>query len=190
MTGTNTSGNAYSRRNKLLKELGYEDYQSYRESSIWLMARQSVLVNGAECISCFKPAEHVHHLEYDLDTLQGKTFDRLVPVCNSCHYVAEFDAHGNKRSLGRTNEALMTICRANGKSPGKLATVLKEPISESPKVWTPRRNSTAKKKGKSRQYRCKKCNKLHTIIARYVSMTACSSCKKRHGMIRVKGPGR
>lgn len=89
---------AYSRRNKLVRKLGYLSYQDYLTSHLWRGIRRAVLSANPSCEFCGNPATQVHHSRYTLRNLRGTSLKRLHSVCASCHRLGEFTCAGQKLS--------------------------------------------------------------------------------------------
>ncbi len=103
---------AYQQRNNNLKSLGYESYAAYLESDLWKSIRKRVLKRDRHiCFGCGKTACQVHHRNYEIDVLQGKSLGPLVSICHGCHESIELDRFGNKISLKAANGRLKAIRR-------------------------------------------------------------------------------
>jgi len=78
-----------------LKLLGFKRYRDYLQSPLWKSIRRPIVVRANwMCESCQAvPMDVVHHLDYTLETLQGKNPLSLIAVCDPCH--DEF--HSKKR---------------------------------------------------------------------------------------------
>lgn len=98
---------AYRKRDLRLLELGFESYAAYRQSVIWSEIRQRVLDrDGGMCTCCMvKPAKHVHHTSYGIETLTGESLDGLASLCAGCHFAIEFSRHG-KTGLSESGHKL------------------------------------------------------------------------------------
>lgn len=98
MALTTQTASHYSRRNKLLRELGFPSYATYLTSPLWHSIRLRVWhAAGWRCFGCGYRPDQVHHDRYDRATLKGATLDHLYAVCATCHKWAEF-LHGSKLS--------------------------------------------------------------------------------------------
>jgi hypothetical protein len=94
----------YTRRNYLLRQLGFRSYQEYTRSELWGVIRKQVLCrDGYKCF-CGKTATEVHHQSYRMDVLVGKDITPLISLCRACHFRAEF-RNGEKTdfSVARRN---------------------------------------------------------------------------------------
>ena len=112
---------SYERRNTLLKELGYDSYQMYRESDHWRAIRRTVLGEFPRCRVCRHDASEIHHRDYERATLLGTNRIGLISLCRTCHDLIEFHAGGRKRTLEEANERLDLLCqRLNGSTRPKL----------------------------------------------------------------------
>lgn len=74
------------------RRLGYQNYEHYRQSSLWRSIRKRVLKrDGKICSSCFAPAKDVHHRSYADDVMRGENDAFLVSVCKACHHLIHYD---------------------------------------------------------------------------------------------------
>jgi hypothetical protein len=90
----------YTQRNALLTKLGYDTYDHYLSSWLWVEIRGAVLDrDGHKCKLCGADTNIVHHINYSKDTLLGDSLDALVSVCQACHRKIEFTDKNKKRSL-------------------------------------------------------------------------------------------
>ena len=88
----------YEERQKSLRALGYETYDSYLTSKMWYTIRYRVLYRDYyKCRVCEKHASQVHHGSYDLDSMTGRNLSQLFSVCADCHTNLEFD--GSKKRV-------------------------------------------------------------------------------------------
>lgn len=84
---TNYNAITFHKRNKLLKERGFDSYDDFLKSDIWkkIKLKASKREHFKKCYSCgsFKNIQ-LHHLEYTkkmfLIRLTG-----IVPLCGICH---------------------------------------------------------------------------------------------------------
>lgn len=100
----------YTRRNDLLKQLGYLSYRDYLASEDWKKIRREVLELGSACVMCERPAQVVHHVKYDMYVLLGLDYSRLAPLCHRCHEKIEVDGD-TKRRMGTANVMLFAAAR-------------------------------------------------------------------------------
>jgi len=90
----------YLARNIVLKELGYNSYAEYLESSLWATVRRKGWAqHGNDCKLCGEKANVLHHLSYSKAVLVGDKIGELVPLCDLCHTKVEFLEDGKKRTL-------------------------------------------------------------------------------------------
>ena len=91
------------RRQVILEDLGFKNYNQYLKSDLWKTIRERVLErDGRVCkgrahammLQLASPDEaaqftelHVHHYRYDRDTLLGENIDDLITLCSKCHGV-------------------------------------------------------------------------------------------------------
>mgnify|MGYP003647974523 CR=1 FL=1 len=91
----------YTKRNRILKELGYASYRAYLQSPLWKRIRTDVMdVCGRKCEMCGKKARQVHHDWYSVQNLKGDTLDGMMGTCGECHKGVEFHRDGTKASPG------------------------------------------------------------------------------------------
>ncbi len=90
---------AYAVRNRRLKLMGYASYQEYLTSPLWSEIRRKVFARDKGlCVLCGMLARDVHHLDYQRQTMLGKSLDRVVSLCSLHHEVIEMDGQ-SKRSF-------------------------------------------------------------------------------------------
>lgn len=90
----------YQLRNAILSDLGFFSYQAYLLSKQWQNIRKKSLEKfDGKCFICSQKATEVHHSDYTIGNLSGKTIEDLWPVCRTCHERLEFDINGNRRNL-------------------------------------------------------------------------------------------
>lgn len=105
---------------EILNKMGFKNYQQYLTSSKWEQIRQEVFkYKSDKCSYCKKLAECIHHTRYDEDTMMGRSFKNLIPLCNKCHKKIEF-TNGKKNSLDRANYLLNKKLKKNKKSSANL----------------------------------------------------------------------
>jgi hypothetical protein len=103
----------YTRRDALLKELGFASYAEYLQSDLWARIRRRVLGRyRSKCQACGGPASEVHHKHYSLKVLSGKHIIGLKAICRECHARIEF-ADGMKTALPVANRRMRQIGEAN-----------------------------------------------------------------------------
>lgn len=100
-------------RKKYLREMGFSSYKEYLRSSFWGQIRDLQLKKQPWCCGCGMKASQVHHLSYDKRTLSGKSENRLVSVCATCHKDIEFDDQGNKTTIHEANVRLLKKMRSS-----------------------------------------------------------------------------
>ena len=110
----------YKNRDKILEELGYDDYRDYLKSDLWAEIRDQILKDSKYiCICCDNEylyetlVMQVHHMVYTKENLSGESIYGLVAICRSCHAKAEFkprrkrngvkERFGRKRGLEKAN---------------------------------------------------------------------------------------
>ncbi len=90
----------------ILKELGFENYSQYLNSSLWKKIRSEFLIKKEyKCRICEKRADTIHHRQYTLENMSGKNDEYLVSLCKSCHYKIEFTKK-KKNTLYNANRLL------------------------------------------------------------------------------------
>lgn len=93
----------YNTRDIFLKEIGFATYKDYLASKLWARIRGRVFAKkGTKCVSCGERAVQIHHKRYGKEELLGECLDNLIPVCRTCHDLAETTSNG-KRSLVDAN---------------------------------------------------------------------------------------
>lgn len=95
----------YARQAESLNRLGFHSYQQYLKSDLWKGIRQrAIRLSGGFCQVCKTNAPtEVHHRHYSMDVMSGANISSLVPICRTCHSLAEFN-QGKKTSLGEANK--------------------------------------------------------------------------------------
>jgi len=85
-----------------LKLLGFKRYRDYIGSALWRGIRRPIVVRANwMCEACkVAPMDVVHHLDYTLETLQGKNPESLIAVCDPCH-----DEFHSKKRRGKKSPA-------------------------------------------------------------------------------------
>ena len=101
---------SYKERSNTLKDLGYSSYSDYLKSDEWSTIRRYFLGTHPTCLVCSKKSQQIRHLAYDARTLLGLEDMNLVALCESCHYLIEFDSHDRKRDLPEVNSTLLSMC--------------------------------------------------------------------------------
>jgi 5-methylcytosine-specific restriction endonuclease McrA len=106
----------YADRNSLLLRLGYASYPEYLKSQTWATIRKLVAIRfHHQCPICHSPAKknHIHHLNYNEDTLLGENLFALVLLCEECHKAVEFFPDGTKRPLASANAEYYRLLKAD-----------------------------------------------------------------------------
>ncbi len=113
----------YHQRNATLLTLGFKSYDEYLCSELWESIRLKAFETfGYWCKVCHERAYVLHHTNYSLELLNGDTVVGLVPLCNRCHHIIEFDGDDNKVSLQEANRRL--VCYLH---PKKTTKVIRKP---------------------------------------------------------------
>jgi hypothetical protein len=85
----------YREMSDALLRLCIHSYSEYLASDLWDRIRSQVLArDGGKCKSCGKPANQVHHSQYNYETLAGISLIHLQAVCRKCH----FSSHSQRRA--------------------------------------------------------------------------------------------
>jgi hypothetical protein len=94
----------YQQLRESLDLLGFATYRDYLSSPLWKRIRERVLKRAkGKCQVCrVDDATQVHHREYDVGVMSGKTLAGLVACCATCHVVSEF-SDGDKVDLAMAN---------------------------------------------------------------------------------------
>lgn len=77
--------------------LGVNNYKSYLKSNLWNEIRDRCL--EPRCEICSRVANHLHHMDYDIETLKGEKPWNLVSLCKRCHENVHLDDNGKKLPL-------------------------------------------------------------------------------------------
>lgn len=117
----------YNDRDVLLLSLGFNSYNEYLSSSLWLLIRRIILRRDRyRCRICRANRKlTVHHIDYGLATLVGLNPAGMVVLCHRCHEAVEFhtDRQGQKTKLAldkvRTKTVRMLL-RKKGNSVSRL----------------------------------------------------------------------
>lgn len=96
----------YSKRNAILKQMGFRSYSAYLNSGLWARIRAKKLAAHPKCYGCDKKAAQVHHGKYTYQNLSGLSDDGLYSVCGVCHFTSEFTHDDKKRSVRGARIAL------------------------------------------------------------------------------------
>jgi len=106
--------NAYERRNRELRQLGFATYKDFLRSDLWKQTRAKVLAGFSKCLLCGQPSTQVHHMSYDTATLLGIRLYRCIALCEPCHKNIEFD-DGKKLTLCQANVKLSALLKLTEK---------------------------------------------------------------------------
>ena len=72
---------------RVLREMGYSCYAEYLQSDTWMRIRRRVLKKAkGRCSDCPSAAAQVHHEEYTVENLKGKSYRFLEALCDDCHH--------------------------------------------------------------------------------------------------------
>lgn len=97
----------YEQRDANLKKIGFDKYADYLASPLWSRIRKKVLDrNDGQCLVCGCDAVEIHHTSYIIEVLLGWDIEKLLPLCRTCHQLAEFSTDGRKRDLSGANECI------------------------------------------------------------------------------------
>jgi|GEM_PF-5208846 len=97
-----------SLRKRNLWKMGFVDYQTYLKSPLWYAIRAKVMARAegkCEFETCGAPAQVVHHLDYELETLQGDRLMRLIACCAACHDKCHATPKRHGRKASKTQHA-------------------------------------------------------------------------------------
>ena len=88
--------------------MGYKSYADYLASATWKAIRLRVLVRDkSTCQVCLEKGQCVHHINYHMDTMTGKSIDSLITLCHQCHEIIEHEVDGrSKNGLNLKNQRL------------------------------------------------------------------------------------
>lgn len=107
----------FQKRDKTLKNLGYDSYADYLRSGLWHGIRERLMGGGKAkmCQVCDQNfATEVHHLSYKAAVLLGKNLSLLCLVCEHCHESITEDA--KKRRVSQHNATRRVKKSFHGKS--------------------------------------------------------------------------
>ena len=100
----------YKNRDKILEELGYDDYIDYLKGDLWTEIRDQILKESKyTCVCCDNEyldetlVMQVHHMVYTKENLSGESIYGLVAICRTCHIEAEFKPNSKKKNLEEAN---------------------------------------------------------------------------------------
>ena len=112
-TRRNYMENPYVERARALKLMGVDSYKSYLVTAHWRTIRKRVLSASPHCRKCGRTANTVHHMAYDIETMQGERDEALLSVCHKCHRKAERRYRGLQASdrLSSVNVFLLSPAR-------------------------------------------------------------------------------
>jgi 5-methylcytosine-specific restriction endonuclease McrA len=69
---------------------GATSYKGYLKSALWKKIRRRILRRDEfTCQACLCQSQCVHHIDYNEQTLAGKSRASLISLCNSCHHKIE-----------------------------------------------------------------------------------------------------
>ena len=106
------TSNTYAGRNSTLLEMGFPSYNDYLASDLWTGIRNTVWQGkGRQCYLCAGVANVLHHISYGRETLKGEDVHNIVPICNSCHYLVEYNYKGHKRPLANAQNVYRKLLR-------------------------------------------------------------------------------
>lgn len=78
----------------LLRQLGFDSYQEYLISPLWIEIRNRVLRAAKHrCLYCGERATQVHHEFYTIESLRGDSVWGMAASCPECHEAQ----HGGSR---------------------------------------------------------------------------------------------
>lgn len=101
----------YQLRKAALSEIGFESYEDYLKSEVWIKIRSLVFSYSKECSCCSSTPQCVHHSAYHKKVLLGelKSIKKdLHALCHRCHRFIEFEGE-RKRSSGEANRVLKRL---------------------------------------------------------------------------------
>lgn len=99
-TARKRSFSSYSKRNRILRKMGFPTYGDYLKSDLWKEIRGRVFqVKGQWCRMCSTTATQLHHQRYSKSDLDGSRLKYIFPICGTCHKFVEFAEDGTKLDL-------------------------------------------------------------------------------------------
>lgn len=88
----------YEERLKVLRMLGFRNYQEYLASDMWSSIRAMVMEKArGRCRLCRAVATQVHHGSYSKEVMVGRNLHPLSALCAACHLEIECKPDGSKR---------------------------------------------------------------------------------------------
>ncbi len=109
--GPDKYGCTLKEREANLAELGFASYEYYLASKLWREIRWRVFkVKGRNCVVCRNKANRVHHIQYGLKDLNGESLANLIPICESCHELIEFE-DGEKLTITGMRDKLKEVLK-------------------------------------------------------------------------------
>ena len=99
-----------------LTRLGYLTYNAYLQDSRWQHIRTQILTrDGHRCqdpecniehshIKSGAVKLHVHHTNYNIDTLLGNSPESLITLCSECHDIAHTTAEEDSNNINQDEE--------------------------------------------------------------------------------------
>jgi hypothetical protein len=140
--------NVYQKRASVIKDLGFDSYEEYLDSTLWVNIRTKVLLrDNSKCVFCSEKAFTVHHSDYAKSNLSGKRLTTLHSVCQDCHYNLHFTAQGKDRELDKVIRLVKKCIRRGSTIDFRLCTICRKDMG--------RNNEHGYQK------RCKSCNAKH-----------------------------
>lgn len=156
----------YGKRNGRIRANGLGDgYQDYLQSDLWKSIRQIVLERDSHtCRICGAPAQAVHHSNYSMAVLSGRSIVALFSICNSCHKFIEFKKDGSKSHLKEVRNRIRLLCSLKGKHGyDPIADNQRKHVEESRKKRQAARSSEAA--SRQTQVRARELDRHHVPVA-------------------------
>lgn len=102
--------NPYTRRDSIIRQMGYVSYKAYLASSLWKAIRDRVMARDkGQCRVCDNKSTECHHRNYDAAVLSGRVIDSIVSICRQCHASISVDESGLAVSLDETERRLAAL---------------------------------------------------------------------------------
>lgn len=81
---------AYTTRDAIIHELGFDNYAEYLKSDLWYDIRRTAIASQGQCRICAHQGSlgnqlQPHHRKYTRANLRGENLEHIVVLCRKCH---------------------------------------------------------------------------------------------------------
>lgn len=130
----------FQKRDKALRNLGFESYADYLRSDLWRGIKKKVM-GGYEAKMCYVcdmfVATELHHLTYETSVMRGNKPSHLYPVCEHCHEkIFEYSKRRRTNQKNATRRLMKSFGR-HIRHDGRITQAGKEPIRFAKPVCPP-----------------------------------------------------